>query len=111
VSQEETVPSKTPDGVAELAHRTRGLSQRHRTVLLLVDGRRTVQQIVATAQAAGVAALVFDELVAMGLVALPEPPAEHVDLPLESRPAGDSSLLPSVRSLLPESGWSTLPPR
>ena len=73
--KEETVPSKTPDGVAELAHRIRGLSQRHRTVQLLVDGRRTVQQIVATAQAAGVAALVFDELFEMGLVALPEPQA------------------------------------
>jgi hypothetical protein len=108
--QEDTVPSKTPDGVAELAHRTRGLSQRHRTVLLLVDGRRTVAQIVATAQAAGVQAPVFQELVAMGLVALSESVAEHVDLPLESRPAGDSSLLPSVRSLLPESGWSTLSP-
>jgi len=108
--QEDTVPSKTPDGVAELAHRTRGLSQRHRTLLLLVDGRRTVAQIVATARAAGVQAAVFPELVAMGLVALPEAGAEHVDLPLESKPAGDSSLLPSVRSLLPESGWSTLPP-
>ena len=108
--QEEFVPSKTPEGVAELAHRTRGLSQRHRTVLLLVDGRRTVNQIVATARAAGVAAPVFQELVAMGLVLLPESGAEHVDLPLESKPAGDSSLLPSVRSLLPESGWSTLPP-
>ena len=108
--QEDTVPSKTPDGVAELAHRTRGLSQRHRTVLLLVDGRRTMAQIVTTARAAGVQAPVFQELVAMGLVALPEAGKEHVDLPLESKPAGDSSLLPSVRSLLPESGWSTLPP-
>jgi len=108
--QEETVPSKTPDGLAELAHRTRGLSQRHRTVLLLVDGRRSVSQIIATAQAAGVAAPVFQELVAMGLVLLPESGAQHVDLPLEAGPAGDSSLLPSVRSLLPESGWSTLPP-
>jgi hypothetical protein len=107
---EQTVPSKTPDGVAELAHRTRGLGQRHRTVLLLVDGRRTVAQIVATAQAAGVQAPVFQELVAMGLVMLPEAGAEHVDLPLESAQTADSSLLPSVRSLLPESGWSTLPP-
>ena len=107
---EDTIPSKTPEGVAELAHRTRGLSQRHRTVLLLVDGRRSVSEIVATAQAAGVAAPVFQELVAMGLVQVPESGSEHVDLPLESPPAGDSSLLPSVRSLLPESGWSTLPP-
>ena len=110
LTQEETVPSKTPDGVAELAHRTRGLSQRHRTVLLLVDGRRTVKEIVATAKAAGVAAPIFQELVGMGLVAVPEARAEHVDLPLESKPVGDSSLLPSVRSLLPESGFSTLPP-
>jgi len=106
LSKEEVVPAKTADGQAELAHRTRGLSQRHRTVLLLVDGRRSVAQIVATAQAAGVNAQVFGELVTMGLVALPE--SAHVDLPLESAPAGDSSLLPSVRSLLPESGWSTL---
>jgi len=105
---EHTVPSKTAEGQAELAHRTRGLSQRHRTVLLLVDGRRTVAEIVATAQAAGVQAPVFQELVAMGLVAVPEPGAEHVDLPLESGSAADSSLLPSVRSLLPESGFSTL---
>jgi hypothetical protein len=106
LSKDQAVPIKTPDGVAELAHRTRGLSQRHRTVLLLVDGRRTVVQIVAIAQAAGVNAPLFDELVGLGLVALPE--IAHVDLPLESGPGGDSSLLPSVGSLLPESDWSTL---
>jgi hypothetical protein len=107
VTKEQTVPAKTAEGQAELAHRTRGLSQRHRTVLLLVDGRRSAAQVVATALAAGVNATVFDELVTLGLVAVPE--VDHVDLPLESvAPAGDSSLLPSVRSLLPESGWSTL---
>lgn len=106
LSKQELVPAKTAAGQAELAHRTRRLGQRHRTVLLLVDGHRSVAQVVTTAQAAGVNANVFDELVTMGLVALPE--ATRVDLPLESAPAGDSSLLPSVRSLLPESGWSTL---
>jgi hypothetical protein len=103
---EEAIPVKTSDGVAELAHRSRGLSQRHRTVLLLVDGQRRVSQILATAQAAGVAAAVFDELVGLGLVELP--PVAHVDLPLEASHGGDSSLLPAARSLLPESGWSTL---
>lgn len=112
--QMDDVPVKTVDGVAELAHRTRGLSRRHRTVLLLVDGRRTLQQISALAQAAGVPAGVFDELLGLGLVAAFERVADdphdsgHIDLPLATGPAGDSSLLPSVRSLLPESGWSTL---
>ena len=103
---DETIPAKTADGVAELAHRSRGLSQRHRTILLLVDGQRRVSQILATAQAAGVQASVFQELVTLGMVEVP-PPA-HIDLPLEAGQGADSSLLPAARSLLPESGWSTL---
>ena len=108
---EEAVPVKTADGVAELAHRARGLSQRHRTVLLLVDGQRPVSQILATAQAAGVQTTVFDELISLGMVEVP--PVGHIDLPLDAHQGrasqgGDSSLLPPARSLLPESGWSTL---
>ncbi|HEY6512911.1 MAG TPA: hypothetical protein VI032_13080 [Burkholderiaceae bacterium] len=103
---EEAIPVKTADGVAELAHRSRGLSQRHRTVLLLVDGQRRASQVLATAQAAGVSAAVFEELVNLGMVELP--PVAHIDLPLEASPGADSSLLPAARSLLPESGWSTL---
>jgi hypothetical protein len=103
---EEAVPVKTADGVAELAHRARGLSQRHRTVLLLVDGQRPVSQILSTAQAAGVQPTVFDELVDLGMVEVPA--VAHIDLPLGAALGGDSSLLPASRSLLPESGWSTL---
>lgn len=103
---EEAIPVKTAAGVAELAHRSRGLSRRHRTVLLLVDGQRRASQVLATAQAAGVPATVFEELVHLGMVELP--PVAHIDLPLEAGQAGDSSLLPPSRSLLPESGWSTL---
>jgi integrase len=105
---EEAIPAKTPDGVAELANRARGLSQRHRTMLLLVDGRRSTAQILSTAQAAGVQTSVFDELVTLGMVATAD--AEHIDVPLEAAAStSESSLLPSVRSLLPESsGWSTL---
>jgi hypothetical protein len=103
---EEPVPIKTDDGVAELAHRARGLSQRHRTVLLLVDGQRPVSQVLATAQAAGVVPAVFDELLALGMVEMT--PIGDVGRPLENGEAGDSSLLPAARSLLPESGWSTL---
>jgi len=105
---EQSIPVKTADGLAELAHRSRGLSQRHRTVLLLVDGQRPVSQVLATAQAAGVQPAVFDELVSLGMVEMPA--VTHIDLPLEAGQAagGDSSLLPASRSLLPESGWSTL---
>jgi len=103
---EEAIPVKTADGVTELAQRARGLSQRHRTVLLLVDGQRRLSQVLATAQAAGVQATVFDELVSLGMIELPV--VAHIDLPLDSSQSGDSSLLPAARSLLPESGWSTL---
>jgi hypothetical protein len=75
-------------------------------VLLLVDGQRRVSQILATAQAAGVAPAVFEELVSLGMVEMPA--VAHVDLPLGASPGHDSSLLPAAQSLLPESGWSTL---
>lgn len=103
----EAVPVRTAVGAAELAHRSRGLSQRHRTVLLLVDGQRPVSRVLATAQAAGVQPAVFDELVSLGMIEVPV--VAHIELPLEAELAGgDSSLLPPARSLLPESGWSTL---
>lgn len=109
------VPFKTAAGVDELARRLRGVSQRHRTVLLLGDGRRTLQQVLALAEAAGVPAGVFDELQAMQLVAAPAiDPDRRSGGDTVERPSaadslsGDSSLLPAARSLLPESGWSTL---
>jgi hypothetical protein len=94
------VPVKTEDGHAELARRLRGLSQRHRTVLLLVDGRRSVQQVRQMAAAAGVPAEVFDELVALGLVSTALP---GENLQKASQPPSEDSLLPSVGALLPES--------
>ncbi len=108
------MPVKTAEGIDELARRTRGLGQRHRTVLLLVDGRRSREQILALAQSAGVSPAVYDELLTLGLVAEkadmvdPAVDSDHIDLPLVSMSPSDSSLLPSVRSLLPESSWSTL---
>lgn len=125
------VPAKTPDGQTELAQRTRGLSQRHRTALFLVDGRRAGAEVLALGEAAGVPRTVFDELVEMGLVQaaaprarrrdapvpepvpllarVPPPPAEahqHIDLPLGDPP--ESSILPAAASLLPESAWTPL---
>lgn len=66
-------PIKTPDGQAELATRARQLSQRHRTVLLLVNGRRTEEQVKRLAEQAGVPPGCYDELIDMGLIMLPLP--------------------------------------
>lgn len=112
-----TIPIKTPEGLAEVATRGRRVSQRHRTVLLLVDGRRSATEVRSLALRAGVPETCFNELLAMGLIMLPEPtfsllidvpgPADvlHVDLPLSAFGGGDGaapdSLLPPSRSLYP----------
>jgi hypothetical protein len=66
-----TAPVKTPLGVDELRHRTRGLGQRYRTVLLLVDGRRPLGEVLGMAHKAGAQTVHFEELVRMGLVEIP----------------------------------------
>jgi len=121
------IPIKTPDGQAELSNRQRRLSQRHRTVLLLVDGRRSEHQVRQMAQQAGAAESCFGELIEMGLIAMPQtpepqrtvpmprPPAEdepplHVDIPIEPHPpvpAPPPSAPPS--SMLALGGDSLLP--
>jgi hypothetical protein len=114
-----TVPIKTPDGQDELSTRQRRVSQRHRTVLFLVDGKRDATEIRSMALKAGVPDTCFGELVDMGLIMLPEPtyslsigkpdfPIEvlHVDLPLpgpDSVSATPDSILPPSRTLYPES--------
>jgi hypothetical protein len=115
-----TIPIKTPEGQDELSTRQRRVSQRHRTVLFLVDGKRSATEVRSMALKAGVPESCFDDLVSMGLIMLPEPtfsllletPAGpidvlHVDLPL---PGPDSigtsqqdSILPASRTLYPES--------
>jgi len=108
-----TVPIKTAAGHDELGTRQRGLSQRHRTVLFLVDGRRSTAEIHRMAVLAGVPDSCFDDLLAMGLITLPEitlPTHEfaldaadslHVDLPLNVPAGGADSLLPPSRTLYP----------
>ena len=116
-----TIPIKTPLGRSELSARKRGVSQRHRTVLFLVDGRRSAVEVLSMALQAGVPEACFDELLAQGLIMLPEPtlalptaapqappPVIHVDLPLpvaepELITAAPDSLLPPSRTLYPES--------
>jgi len=116
------IPVKTPDGLAELSTRQRRVSQRHRTVLLLVDGRRTEEQVRTLARQAGAPDGCFDELLGLGLIQLPQPAAvpaaalqdeaAHVDLPIEPVPVhaqvplrdeAVESLLPPALTLQPES--------
>ncbi len=104
-----TVPVKTAAGQEELGTRERRVSQRHRTVLFLVDGKRSTDDVQRMALQAGVPPGCFDELLQMGLIALTEAAPEsagvaHVDIPLAelSAPAAPAdSLLPPSRTLYP----------
>ena len=68
-------PIRTPAGEEELRHRNRKLGQRYRTVLLLVDGRRPLEELLSLAQKAGAATSHFEELVQLGLIDVPAEPA------------------------------------
>ena len=113
------IPIKTPEGQAELTARPRRVSQRHRTVLFLIDGKRSAEEVRTMALKAGVPDSCFGELVQLGMVMLSEPTfsllldepaavpgATHVDVPLpgpDSVSAVSDSILPPSRSLFPES--------
>ena len=64
-------PVKTAEGQAEIRQRHRRLTQRQRTMLLLVDGRRSAEQVKALALQAGATDTAFDELLDLGLIAAP----------------------------------------
>ena len=110
------IPIKTPAGQAELSARQRGVSQRHRTMLLLVDGKRTEAQVRALSAQAGVPAICFEELIGLGLIAAPlqpEPPVmprsqavSPVSLADGNSDFGEDSELPPSRTLPPESIFS-----
>ena len=83
------IPLKTPQGQQELTQRSHGLSQKHRTILLLVDGRRTIDEVMALAQHAGATPKHFEELLVLGLLLVPDQPAApgpvgEVDIPLHT---------------------------
>ena len=106
------IPLKTAEGQAELDTRERRLSQRHRTVLLLLDGRRTEAEVRALALQAGVPNGCFDELVALGLITLQSASARRARRARAAPPSApvplDDSLLPSVRSLPPDSSQDSV---
>jgi hypothetical protein len=67
------IPCKTAAGHAELAARERRLSQRHRTLLFLVDGRRSLAEVFRLGEQAGVPRAYVDELLALGLIVMAAP--------------------------------------
>jgi hypothetical protein len=68
-----SIPVKTPEGLAELRQRTQRLSQRHRTVLLLVDGKRALIEVQTLALQAGAPQSCMDDLLDLGLVVITQP--------------------------------------
>ncbi len=101
-----TPPLRTASGHAEMAKRGRRLSQRHRTVLLLVDGRRSENEIRTLAAKAGAGPECLDDLQTMGLVALAG--STGADMTVTQAAGADSSLLASSQSLHGDSSWSVL---
>jgi hypothetical protein len=95
------VPQRTAAGQAALTRRTRELTPRQRTALFMVDGKRSVDIVLALASQAGAKAADFSELVALGLVSTPGLP--------EAAVLNESSMLPSSQSLHGDSSWSQLP--
>lgn len=89
-----------------MAKRGRRLTQRHRTVLLLVDGRRSEGDIRALAAKAGAGPDCLDDLQAMGLVALAG--SAGADAMVTEAAGAESSLLASSQSLHGDSNWSVL---
>lgn len=61
-------PVKTALGLDELRSRAHGLNQRHRTMLLLVDGTRPLSEVLALGLQAGARTSHFEDLVRLGLV-------------------------------------------
>jgi hypothetical protein len=119
----EAVPIRTPAGQAELSTRERRLSQRHRTLLHLIDGRRGEAEIRRMGIQAGVPDSCFGELLAMHLIDVRRSPAapatatalvhheashQHVALPIgvdwREGVVSDSEL-PALRTVPPSSGF------
>jgi hypothetical protein len=107
-----SVPIKTAEAVAELGSRQRRLSQRHRTVLLLVDGRRPEKEVRRLAAQAGSPPSCFDELLDLGMIVVSrvtepmplDPLSASSPMPLNSAPVPLANNLDSVvSSIMPPS--------
>ena len=79
--------SKTTAGHQVLKERSAGLSPRQRAALILFDGKRTVQDVLAVTSPTGVTSADIDRLVQMGLVAEQGAAARPPELGPDSEPA------------------------
>jgi hypothetical protein len=95
------VPQRTAAGQAALTRRQLARAPRQRTALFMVDGRRSVDIVLALASQAGATASDFSDLVTLGLVCTPGLPTAAA--------LNESSMLPSSQSLHGDSTWSQLP--
>lgn len=88
------IPQKTPLGVEAQRKRTADLGQRHRTILFLIDGRRTLSEVLALATQAGAATTHFEDLVRLGYIEVPQPdfPSASQAMPLDESEAIADSL-------------------
>jgi hypothetical protein len=72
------IPCKTAAGHAELASQDGRLSKRHRVLLLLVDGERSLDEVVQLGRRVGVPRSYIDELFALGLIVIGPPVAPAI---------------------------------
>ena len=72
------IPCKTAAGHAELASQDCRLSRRHRVLLLLVDGVRSLDEVVQLGRQVGVPRSYIDELFALGLIVIGPPVAQPI---------------------------------
>jgi hypothetical protein len=115
---DDAVPVKTPEGQDELSTRQRRLSQRHRTLLHFVDGRRSEAEVRRMSAQAGVPDSCFGDLLAMHMIEWSRqsgrpsaveaaPPSHvHVSLPIDTdwrEGVVSDSELPALRTVPPSS--------
>ena len=101
--QTNMTPIKSAAGVDEIATRRHKLSTRSRTVLIAIDGQRTVAQLQTMFASFGDIGAVLDELAALGLVdtgvgiraLTPAPPTAAAASPPPSASASDPGNTPS----------------
>lgn len=72
--------SKTAAGHQVLKDRSAGLSPRQRTALILIDGHRTLEEVLAATAGGGITRSDIEMLLAMGLVA--DEPGDSYPVPL-----------------------------
>ena len=88
----ESVIRKTETGLTAIRERDRSLAQKSRTLLILVDGIKTVQELARFSSDPAQAAVLLSELLTSGLVCVVEhpPKVQSVAAPARARP-GETS--------------------